>query len=482
MIILSGVLVVVAIALLVAGIVAAERDITELFGMDVLMVFYLSIGVSIVAALCLAIGVFLRRKDLFGSGAAVAHANRARRDPQEKKKSKKEKKAEKAKKSDEPGGDGDAVPGEKPDESRSGAATVVLSAEPSKVPEDASVFVIRGRKRYHLDTCRQLAGRDEEELTYAEAKEEGFSPCTACMPDTALAARAAVPVAAGSERGAEPSGRDGGASASSPVSPAVSSDPSAFRRPEDPAPAEDVARSESPGAEPSASRDDVSEPYASRSFDSEPSRSFDTGSGSSFDSGASSTGSYGGDSGSSESYSGRSYGGDSEAYSSRSFDAEPAASAPIPSAWPTPGATASRPEAAPEPPARPGPVDPLNDPLNVPLDDPLSGPLGRDPLNDPATGDLGAPRPRTPGETPSDTPVASAPGPAPAPPVPSSGDDSTEVRILSGTKRYHRVDCALIEDIGDEADDLESISRAEAKSRGCTPCLVCQPDREHARD
>ncbi len=60
--------------------------------------------------------------------------------------------------------------------------------------------------------------------------------------------------------------------------------------------------------------------------------------------------------------------------------------------------------------------------------------------------------------------------------------DGPQVRILSGTKRYHRVDCALIEDIGDEADDLESLSRAEAKSRGCTPCLVCQPDREHARD
>lgn len=56
------------------------------------------------------------------------------------------------------------------------------------------------------------------------------------------------------------------------------------------------------------------------------------------------------------------------------------------------------------------------------------------------------------------------------------------MRILSGTKRYHRTDCALIEDIGDDADDLEALSRAEAKARGCTPCLVCQPDRERARD
>jgi hypothetical protein len=54
------------------------------------------------------------------------------------------------------------------------------------------------------------------------------------------------------------------------------------------------------------------------------------------------------------------------------------------------------------------------------------------------------------------------------------------VRILSGTKRYHRPDCALIEDIGDDADDLESLTRSEAKARGCTPCLVCQPDKEPA--
>ncbi|TMQ91603.1 hypothetical protein ETD83_30095 [Actinomadura soli] len=63
-----------------------------------------------------------------------------------------------------------------------------------------------------------------------------------------------------------------------------------------------------------------------------------------------------------------------------------------------------------------------------------------------------------------------------------AADEGPQVRILSGTKRYHRMDCALIEDIGDEADDLESLPRAEAKARGCTPCLVCQPDREHARD
>jgi len=75
---------------------------------------------------------------------------------------------------------------------------------------------------------------------------------------------------------------------------------------------------------------------------------------------------------------------------------------------------------------------------------------------------------------------------ADAEPVSESAEpapDETEaeqpaVRILSGTKRYHRPTCALIEDIGEDADDLESLSRSAAKDRGCTPCLVCQPDKE----
>jgi hypothetical protein len=75
---------------------------------------------------------------------------------------------------------------------------------------------------------------------------------------------------------------------------------------------------------------------------------------------------------------------------------------------------------------------------------------------------------------------------ATAEPAPVADDvdqpGSPQVRILSGTRRYHRPDCALIEDIGDEAEDLESLSRDEAKERGCTPCLVCQPDKEHAAD
>ncbi|WP_207945301.1 hypothetical protein, partial [Actinomadura rubrisoli] len=95
--------------------------------------------------------------------------------------------------------------------------------------------------------------------------------------------------------------------------------------------------------------------------------------------------------------------------------------------------------------------------------------------------DAAAPRPRDADETDDLQHPAAEPEAAPEPPA-AAGDEGPQVRILSGTKRYHRIDCALIEDIGDEADDLEALSRAEAKARGCTPCLVCQPDREHAKD
>ncbi|TDC69082.1 hypothetical protein E1200_09535, partial [Actinomadura sp. GC306] len=193
MIILSGVLVVVAIALLVAGIVAGNGDSAEVFNLDALFVIYISIAVSIVSALCLAIGVFLRRKEIFpGASAAPARTTRKTKT----KKDKRKKPAPAASTAAAKGAPAATATAADPADDE-----VELPAPPADVPEDALVFVVRGRKRYHLDTCRQLAGRETEELTYAEAKEEGFSPCTACMPDTALAARAAASAPASPDAG-----------------------------------------------------------------------------------------------------------------------------------------------------------------------------------------------------------------------------------------------------------------------------------------
>ncbi|WP_030144916.1 hypothetical protein [Spirillospora albida] len=397
MIILSGVLVVVAIALLVAGIVAGNGDSAAIFGLDALTVIYISIAVSIVSALCLAIGVFLRRKELFGSGASPAPARARKR-----KKSAKAVLPPPAKASrPAPGKSAGPKPAEGAEKPAVPADDAVeIPALPADVPDDALVFVVRGRKRYHLDTCRQLAGRDTEELTYAEAKEEGFSPCTACMPDTALAARAAVSVPAAREQASEKvSGKpsevtrvdlEAGAEGPGGLAGLAKPSPAPSGAPEDARPTEIFRKSAEPD------REDTPEPLWASS--------------------------------------------------------ETVAESPWKSSTATDGPRSTAPDsdvaAADEKPA--------------------------DADYAPATGE--------PDENEQDAasePVQPTPGgdaPDEAADDGAGGAEDPQVRILSGTKRYHRTDCALIEDIGDEADDLEALSRAEAKARGCTPCLVCRPD------
>ncbi|MGW3770524.1 hypothetical protein [Actinomadura verrucosospora] len=428
MIILSGVLVVVAIALLVAGIVAGNGDSAQVFGLDALVVIYISIAVSIVSAVCLAIGVFLRRKELFGPGASPTPARPSR-------------KAQKAKKDKRAKGGESAPAASAPAKDAQGAAKAEPPADPADteveipapavdVPDDALVFVVRGRKRYHLDTCRQLAGRDTEELTYAEAKEEGFSPCTACMPDTALAARAAAsaPASADASKTAEtaPAARKPAERSESGLAGLAKPAPTSFDKP---------GASGRPGAP-----DKLGAPDKPGAFDKtaeipragEPADDADR---SAEDAGAPKRG----------------------------------AAVPTRTDMPVAGLFASgaseEPSTAPE----------TADPADAETDDRPGAEPGAAAESAPpdVTVDLGT----APFGGP-DTDDAPAPEPEPD----EAGDDGPQVRILSGTKRYHRVDCALIEDIGDEADDLESLSRAEAKARGCTPCLVCQPDREHARD
>lgn len=402
MIILSGVLVVVAIGLLVAGIVAGNGEGAQVLGLEALTVIYISIAVSIVSALCLAVGVFLRRRELFGARSATS----AR--PKKAKRGKKADRAVPAK-----GKEGRPAPQE-PAKSTT-TATVpgddmpTVPAHPAGVPDDALVYVIRGRKRYHLETCRQLAGRDKEDLTYVEAKEEGFSPCTACMPDTALAARAAASAttaAAGSAKTsdkAKPTGKPGSTSptAGKPTpTPAKPSLGKPAAPPASPAPAPAESKPPAPSAR-------LGAPAVPTVTDQ-----------------------------------------------------------PMPA--PVPPATAKPAPKAAEPPT---------------LDRPAASPAPS-PAKDQANGSQpAAPAVVQSAAAPPSTPAQSRP-PAGADSArqPAATGDSLQVRILSGTKRYHRADCALIEDIGDEADDLEALSRAEAKARGCTPCLVCQPDKEHARD
>ncbi|RFS85297.1 hypothetical protein D0T12_09600 [Actinomadura spongiicola] len=409
MIILSGLLVVAAIGLLVAGIVAGNGDNAQVFGQfDALYVIYLSIAVSVVAALCLAIGVFLRRRELFGPGVAAAPARKRGT-------SKKDKRAKPA-----PPAPGVYVPADTKVPAPGPADEETTVPAPAvDVPPDALVFVVRGRKRYHLDTCRQLAGRETEELTYAEAKEEGFSPCTACMPDTALAARAAA---------SAPASTDAGKAAG------------------------DGTASPRPGGERSGGLAGLAQPAPTgpKPEGGWPAKGSPSGS---FD-------------------------GTAE-IPRTDKPAEPKPAAPPPSpAGPTltdmPAAGLIGPEKAEAADTKPDDAS-----ASEPAPEPAKS-------RDAGAEDVLASKPdereaAPPAAEPSVEPVAASTSEPVTAPTGETADDDLQVRILSGTKRYHRVDCALIEDIGDEADDLEGLSRAEAKARGCTPCLVCQPDREPAR-
>ncbi|MFE2429295.1 hypothetical protein ACFXJ5_21425 [Streptomyces sp. NPDC059373] len=46
--------------------------------------------------------------------------------------------------------------------------------------DDSLVLIVAGRKRFHTPGCPSLDGKDYEELTLAEAREESFTPCTLC--------------------------------------------------------------------------------------------------------------------------------------------------------------------------------------------------------------------------------------------------------------------------------------------------------------
>ncbi|MFD1120265.1 hypothetical protein ACFQ3A_38345, partial [Sphaerisporangium aureirubrum] len=191
MIYLSAILVVLAFGLLVAGVVT---------GTAVLVMW--SIVVSVLSAVFLMIGALLRRHELFPSGGttaapappmppvgagvaggamgrpgAMAAAAAPARGPSPTLARPVSSPAAAHPASARP----TAAQGPPRGSSAPGAPRMPVGSRPSP---DTIVLVIPGRRRFHLPGCRQLAGRDHEELTYEEAREEGFSACTTCLPTT----------------------------------------------------------------------------------------------------------------------------------------------------------------------------------------------------------------------------------------------------------------------------------------------------------
>ena len=53
-------------------------------------------------------------------------------------------------------------------------------------------------------------------------------------------------------------------------------------------------------------------------------------------------------------------------------------------------------------------------------------------------------------------------------------DDLKRITVVPGVPRYHNANCILIRFMGE--DDLQKMTVPEATAAGCTPCRACQPD------
>ena len=57
------------------------------------------------------------------------------------------------------------------------------------------VWVVDGRPDYHAQSCARLDGTEAEQIPWAQANEDGFTPCPQCAPDDVPAEAAPEPVA-----------------------------------------------------------------------------------------------------------------------------------------------------------------------------------------------------------------------------------------------------------------------------------------------
>lgn len=62
-----------------------------------------------------------------------------------------------------------------------GSGELVDLASGGQLGRTSSVYVVSGRKRFHVGGCRLVVEQYTEELTLLEAREESFTPCTVCL-------------------------------------------------------------------------------------------------------------------------------------------------------------------------------------------------------------------------------------------------------------------------------------------------------------
>jgi hypothetical protein len=160
LIVVSGVLVLVALIFLIIGLLG-----------DGLTMIWLSIGTSVVAGVFLLLGALQRRGAPAPAAAEGATTGQDMLDrvtavsvrPRE---------ADAT----------DAVP------------TEAISTGAASSGSGGEVSVVPGRPRYHVASCRFLAGRpDVETIPVEDARGEGYTACGVCKPDAALESAAVTP-------------------------------------------------------------------------------------------------------------------------------------------------------------------------------------------------------------------------------------------------------------------------------------------------
>jgi hypothetical protein len=416
-----------AIVLLVAGVITSN-----------LLFVYISIGVSVAAALLLAAGVFTRRELFIGGqdqgralpqgtvGEKDARAAPAAAAPA----------APAANKA--PASTMTSAPRQAPDtvhapsnaSSTEPAAKNVMAGAGARPPgrprptaaftppESEIVFVTPGRRRFHASGCGLLVGRLTEELTRGEALEEGFSACTTCMP-------------AGAQEGPRPAGPVRvGPAAPAPAAPARAV-------PAHPGPAgEETARQETARTEPAREETERAGRIETKRATPEPSP---MGSAArpwpvpGDDRGAAATGT------------------PAAGRISTFRPAEPAEQAEAEGAEAEPAEaqpTAAGPAAAGPAPAKPAKAEAADvEPAEAESPEPAqehAAPAGSGADSD---GD---------GELADD------------------GDPDATVWVVRGVSRYHLSDCVLIQVVDEE--DVDTMTLAEARVGGCTPCRACHID------
>jgi methylphosphotriester-DNA--protein-cysteine methyltransferase len=72
-----------------------------------------------------------------------------------------------------------------------------VEAQPEFAAEPSDVWVVDGYPDFHRPGCVELVGLDAEPVPYAQAVEDGFTPCAVCAPDAADAPPVPAPAAPG---------------------------------------------------------------------------------------------------------------------------------------------------------------------------------------------------------------------------------------------------------------------------------------------